>query len=262
MSKVVSRMIHLNAVSRMKCGKWLLRDVSWDIQPGERWLLYGENGAGKTTLLNILNAYEPVTTDDIKLFGMRPGHMGYSAQHIGFVSGSLMARFQEGERVIDVVLSGFFKTIGRYHDVDATQIERATQQLAYMNMLSHRDDYFGQLSTGEQQRVMIARALVHEPDLLILDEPASGLDFLTRETLLRTLEQLHRDYPHMAMIYVTHFIEKMTQDTDHVCVLKQGEIFVQGVPATVVTSQTMSALFDHPVTVTQQYGRYALHLAE
>lgn len=129
------------------------KNISWQINGGDKWILYGLNGAGKTTLLNILNAYEPATTGDVNLFGKMPGKVGYSAetvrQHIGFVSHSLLEKFQEGERVIDVVISGAFKSIGVYQDIDDEIRNEAHQLLKLVGMSAKAQQYIGYLSTGE-----------------------------------------------------------------------------------------------------------------
>ncbi len=160
-------LIQLDQIGRMKQGKTILKKISWQIAKGDKWILYGLNGAGKTTLLNILNAYEPATSGTVNLFGKMPGKVGYSAetvrQHIGFVSHSLLEKFQEGERVIDVVISGAFKSIGVYQDIDDEIRNEAHQLLKLVGMFAKAQQYIGYLSTGEKQRVMIARALMGNP---------------------------------------------------------------------------------------------------
>ena len=137
-------LIQLEQVGRMKQGKTILKNISWQIAKGDKWILYGLNGAGKTTLLNILNAYEPATTGGVNLFGKMPGKVGYSAetvrQHIGFVSHSLLEKFQEGERVIDVVISGAFKSIGVYQDIDDKVRNEAHQLLKLVECLLKRNN--------------------------------------------------------------------------------------------------------------------------
>lgn len=248
--------------AKRKSGRTLLSDINWQVNEGECWLVYGLNGAGKTTLLNMINAYNFLTAGEIKLFGMVPGQRGYSAhhvrEHIGYVSGLLRDRFSAGEIVRDVVLSGIFKSIGLYEQPTETQVALAREMLALLNMQAFETQYFGLLSTGEQQRVLFARALMNEPSLLILDEPANGLDFVGREQLMATLSQIRQHFPQTAVIYVSHFIEEVTEDFTHALLLKQGTIQNQGCIEAVLTNHTLSQLFDIPVALYQHHGRYQI----
>ncbi|EHJ09081.1 ABC transporter ATP-binding protein [Staphylococcus simiae] len=259
-------LIQLSHVGRVKQGKEILHDINWQIEEGDKWILYGLNGAGKTTLLNILNAYDSITQGQLTLFNMTPGKVGYSAdavrQQIGYVSNSLMDKFQEGEIVIDAVISGAFKSIGVYKEVSNDLINEAKKWLQHVGMLDFENQYLGYLSTGEKQRVMIARALMGQPKILILDEPASGLDFVSREELLKTINTLCQAQPQLAMIYVTHFIEEINQQFDHMMLLKDGQCFKQGTTTDVLTSATMSQFFNQNVMVKSWNHRYALFLDE
>lgn len=221
-------LISLENISKKKQGKLILNQLSWEINEGDKWVLYGLNGAGKTTLLNILNGYDSITEGTINLFGMQPGRQGYSVEkvreQIGFVSSSLLEKFQEGETVLDVVISGAFKSIGVYKEVNEALFKEAESLLQIVGMYDLQHQFIGYLSTGQKQKVMIARALMNHPKLLILDEPASGLDFIARETLFATLEQLNQAYPLLSIIYVTHFIEEVIPLFDKIFLLKEAEM--------------------------------------
>ncbi|HDK7655628.1 TPA: ATP-binding cassette domain-containing protein [Staphylococcus aureus] len=236
-------LIQLDQVGRMKQGKTILKNISWQINGGDKWILYGLNGAGKTTLLNILNAYEPATTGDVNLFGKMPGKVGYSAetvrQHIGFVSHSLLEKFQEGERVIDVVISGAFKSIGVYQDIDDEIRNEAHQLLKLVGMSAKAQQYIGYLSTGEKQRVMIAR-----------------------ESLLSILDSLSESYPTLAMIYVTHFIEEITSNFTKILLLKDGKSVQQGLIDDILTSENMSRFFQKNVAVQRWNNRFSMAMLE
>ncbi|WP_436938051.1 ABC transporter ATP-binding protein [Staphylococcus xylosus] len=257
-------LIDLKNIARRKQGKEIIKNISWRINEGEKWMLYGLNGAGKTTLLNILNAYEPNTSGELTLFGMQPGKIGYSADEvrnqIGFVSSSLMERFQDGGIVRDVVISGIFKSIGIFKEVEAHHVEMARHYLAQMGMSEFESQYYGYLSTGERQKVLIARALMGNPKLLILDEPASGLDFIAREDLLDALEQLYQRQPELSVIYVTHFVEEITKDIQKGFLLKDGTCYKQGEIKSVLDSDTLSDFFNRRVSVLHQNERYSLFL--
>ena len=257
-------LIDLKNIARRKQGKEIIKNISWRINEGEKWMLYGLNGAGKTTLLNILNAYEPNTSGELTLFGMQPGKIGYSADEvrnqIGFVSSSLMERFQGGEIVRDVVISGIFKSIGIFKEVEAHHVEMARHYLAQMGMGEFESQYYGYLSTGKRQKVLIARALMGNPKLLILDEPASGLDFIAREDLLDALEQLYQRQPGLSVIYVTHFVEEITKDIQKGFLLKDGTCYKQGEIKSVLDSDILSDFFNRRVSVLHQNERYSLFL--
>ncbi|HCD5251377.1 TPA: ATP-binding cassette domain-containing protein [Staphylococcus aureus] len=236
-------LIQLDQIGRMKQGKTILKKISWQIAKGDKWILYGLNGAGKTTLLNILNAYEPATSGTVNLFGKMPGKVGYSAetvrQHIGFVSHSLLEKFQEGERVIDVVISGAFKSIGVYQDIDEEVRNEAHQLLKLVGMSAKAQQYIGYLSTGEKQRVMIAR-----------------------ESLLSILDSLSDSYPMLAMIYVTHFIEEITSNFTKILLLKDGESVQQGLIDDILTSENMSRFFQKNVAVQRWNNRFSMAMLE
>ncbi|HFE4997053.1 TPA: ABC transporter ATP-binding protein [Staphylococcus aureus] len=236
-------LIQLDQIGRMKQGKTILKKISWQIAKGDKWILYGLNGAGKTTLLNILNAYEPATSGTVNLFGKMPGKVGYSAetvrQHIGFVSHSLLEKFQEGERVIDVVISGAFKSIGVYQDIDDEIRNEAHQLLKLVGMSAKAQQYIGYLSTGEKQRVMIAR-----------------------ESLLSILDSLSDSYPTLAMIYVTHFIEEITANFSKILLLKDGQSIQQGAVEDILTSENMSRFFQKNVAVQRWNNRFSMAMLE
>ncbi|MGX0141936.1 ABC transporter ATP-binding protein [Staphylococcus hominis] len=257
-------LINLKHIYKQKHGKTILNDLNWHIETGDNWILYGVNGAGKTTLLNIMNAYESVSQGEIEMFEMVPGKKGYSAenvrQHIGFVSHSLLEKFQDGEKVIDVVLSGIFKSIGLYKEYSDEHIKEAEKLLNLVGMLSYKDQYLGYLSTGQKQKVMIARALIHQPDVLILDEPASGLDFLAREQLLYLLENLNKTYAHLTMIYVTHVIEEIIPLFSKIFLLKEGSCFDKGITKDILTDSIMSKFFNNQIEVIQYRNRYHLYI--
>lgn len=257
-------LINLKHIYKKKHGKTIINDLNWQIEAGDNWILYGLNGAGKTTLLNIMNAYESVSQGEIEIFEMVPGKKGYSAesvrQHIGFVSHSLLEKFQDGEKVIDVVLSGIFKSIGLYKEYSDEHIKEAEKLLNLVGMLSYKDRYLGHLSTGQKQKVMIARALIHQPDVLILDEPASGLDFLAREQLLYLLENLNKTYAHLTMIYVTHVIEEIIPLFSKIFLLKEGSCFDKGITKDILTDSMMSKFFNNQIEVIQYRNRYHLYI--
>lgn len=220
----------------------------------------------KTTLLNIVNSYDSASHDEIELFEMIPGKKGYSAenvrQHIGFISHSLLEKFQDSEKMIDVVLSSVFKSICLYKIYSDEHIKEDEKLLSLIGMLSYKDQYLGCLSTGQKQKVMIVRALIHQPDVLILNEPASGLDFLAREQLLNLLESLNETFPHLTIIYDTHVIEKITPICNKIFLLKDASCFDKGKTTNILTNSVMSKFFNNKIEVIQYKNRYPLYLKE
>ncbi len=260
--EVIPMLFSVKALEKQKAGRQILSDVTWEVNEGERWLVYGLNGAGKSTLLNIINAYDFATSGEVSLFGMIPGQQGYSAhavrERIGFVSGGLRERFAEGEYVIDIVLSGLYKSVGLYQKPTEADIKAANHMLTTLNIEKFAHQHFGLLSTGEQQRVLIARAMMGVPRLLILDEPCNGLDFVSRESFIDTLKQLYRNFPQTAVIYVTHFIEEVTSDFTHALLLTEGTVQCSGHIEDVLTSHHLSRLFNMPIKLYQHHRRFQI----
>ncbi|MGT2334220.1 ABC transporter ATP-binding protein [Staphylococcus aureus] len=258
-------LIQLDQIGRMKQGKTILKNISWQIAKGDKWILYGLNGAGKTTLLNILNAYEPATTGGVNLFGEMPGKVGYSAetvrQHIGFVSDNLLEKFQDGERVIDVVISVLLNQLVFIKDIDDEVRNEAHQLLKLVGISAKRNNILV-IYLQVKQRVMIARALMGQPQVLILDEPAAGLDFIARESLLNILDSLSDSYPTLAMIYVTHFIEEITGNFTKILLLNTWESVQQGLIDDILTSKNMSRFFQKNVAVQRWNNRFSMAMLE
>lgn len=255
-------LISLKNVSKTIEGREILKDINWQVNKGEHWLVYGLNGAGKTTLLNIVNAYEFATTGEVVLFGHRPGEIGYSAQDVraqmGYISCELSGKFQPEENVRDVVLSGFRQTIGLYHTPTQEEINRAKDVLEQLNIAGFESQCLGKLSSGEQQRVLLARAIINRPKVLVLDEPTNGLDFVGREQFIDTLKRMYYHYPETALIYVTHFIEEISSDVNQALLLKEGSIHAKGEIEDVLNGHHLSKLFNMPVKVYHHHHRYQI----
>lgn len=255
-------LISLNQVSKKREGREILNHIDWQVNRGEHWLVYGLNGAGKTTLLNIINAYEFASSGDVNLFGHCPGEDGYSARDIraqmGYISCELSAKFEPNEIVRDVVLSGIPQTIGLYYVPTEVQINKAKQLLEQLNISEFEMQPLGKLSSGEQQRVLLARAIINQPKVLVLDEPTNGLDFVGREQFIDTLKRMFYHYPDTAMIYVTHFIEEISSTVSHALLLKEGRIHAKGSIDDVINGHHLSKLFNMPVKVYHHHQRYQI----
>jgi len=251
-------MIELKSVSWQRAGKPILNQVDWRIQPGEHWCLFGLNGSGKTTLLNLLNGYIWPTKGEVTVLGKRFGEVDLRdlRKMIGLVSSSLQQKLYGHEIVEEIVISGKHASIGLYEQITSEDEERAAQLLERLRATALRGRSFQTLSQGEQQRVLIARALMASPKLLILDEPCSGLDLLAREQLLQLIGQLAQEPDAPNLIYVTHHLEEVLPDFSKTLLLKDGEVFQAGWTSELLTSSSLSDFLGAPVEVQQWNGRY------
>jgi len=256
----MSAVIELAGVTVSLGGNRVLSDVDWQVEHDERWVVLGPNGAGKTTLMQVLSTHlhptegvagilgEVVGTVDV--FELRP--------RIGLTSAALADRVPRNERVSDVVMSASYAVLGRwkeqYDEVDAT---RAGALLREMGVRHLADRRFGTLSEGERKRVQIARALMTDPELLLLDEPAAGLDLGGREDLVSTLTGLARDESAPATVLVSHHVEEIPPGFTHALLLRRGQVVAAGPIRTTMTETALSQTFGLPLQLSQVDGRFA-----
>ena len=247
-------LLHYEGVTFVRNGEAILQGVDWHVNTGENWALLGLNGAGKSTLLGMIMAYTCATRGEVRVLGHTFGRCVWKdvKDRIGFVSSTLgqFERTMREEMVRQILLSGAHGTIGIYHDVTEEEEQRCDAVLASMGLQQLQHRHFGLLSTGEQRRVLIGRALMTSPDLLILDEPCNGLDVPSREQLLRHLNQRGTQDSPCPFIYVTHQIEEILPTVTHVALLKEGKIFQLGAKREVITDEILSSLYGLSVKVT------------
>ena len=238
----------------------LLDDVDWTVEEDERWVVLGPNGAGKTTLLQLASAQLHPTSGvagilgevlgTVDVFELRP--------RIGLTSAALAERVPRQEPVRDVVVSASYSVIGRwreqYHQLDHQRAAALLDQLG-VGRLAERT--FGTLSEGERKRVQIARALMTDPELLLLDEPAAGLDLGGREDLVTTLSTLAVDEEAPAVVLVSHHVEEVPPGFTHVLMLREGRVVVAGPLEQVMTEDALSQTFGMPLQVQYADGRWA-----
>lgn len=257
-------MIHMKNIFFQRGRTPQLEDVSWDVAPNEHWCLLGLNGAGKTTLLNILTGYLFAQRGDVKVLGQIFGQTNLPKlrRKIGIVSESIKQRFQLGQSTIDVVLSGKFASIDLYDTVTAEDIQKAEEWLSFFNCLSMKTKSFGLLSQGEKQKILIARALMANPELLILDEPCSGLDLLAREQILFYIEKIIATKNAPTIIYVTHHIEEILPCFTHALLLQKGKVFSQGQIEEQLTEENLSKFFGQPISITERDNRKLVTLKQ
>lgn len=240
-------------------GRVLLHDVSLRVASGEHWALIGPNGAGKTTLLTLCGALGHPTSGTIDVLGRRLGRVELSRlrRHIGHVDPR--HRMVGDNTVREVVLSGLTGStdpVPRWRPTDE-QEARVVDLVADVGLSSRKSARWSTLSQGERGRALIARALVSQPALLLLDEPATGLDVAAREHLLDTVDALRRAHPEMASVTVTHHLEDLPSSTSHAALLRAGEVVAAGHADDVLTSELVSGAFDHPLVIDRTGGRWS-----
>lgn len=250
--------LRMENVSLKRDGKWILQNINWEIQKGEHWVLFGLNGAGKTAILNLLNAYYFPTEGMVTVLGKEFGktYLGEKLRkQIGFVSSSLQEKFHPGDNAFEVVLSGAYASIGLYETPTDEVREQAITLLRNLGCLDYANRNYETLSQGEKQRVLIARALMGDPSLLILDEPTNGLDFIAREEFLDTVERIAQNPDAPTIIYVTHHIEEILPTFNKTLLLKEGSVFASGEMEEMVSSNRLTQFFGLPVEVIWRNNR-------
>src|ERR687897_1624183 len=256
----MAAVVDLAGVSIVRSGSTLVDDITWRVDESDRWVVIGPNGAGKTTLLQVLAAQIHPTSGVAGLLGEVLGTVDVFElrPRIGLTSAALAERIPRAERVHDVVVSASYAVLGRWREeYDGLDHERATELLAQMRIDSLADRTFGTLSEGERKRVQIARALMTDPELLLLDEPAAGLDLAGREALVRTLSELTSDPYAPASVLVTHHVEEIPAGGTPAPLLREGRVVDAGPVDDVVTAETLSATFGMPLLLSRADDRFA-----
>ena len=252
--------VDLAGVSIVRGGSTLLDDITVQIDESDRWVVIGPNGAGKTTLLQVLGAQIHPTGGVAGLLGEVLGTVDVFElrPRIGITSAALAERIPRSERVHDVVVSASYAVLGRWReDYDELDHQRADELLEQLGIGGLVDRTFGTLSEGERKRVQIARALMTDPELLLLDEPAAGLDLSGREALVRTLSELAQDPYAPASVLVTHHVEEIPVGITHALLLKGGRLVAAGPVDDTLTAENLSATFDLPLALSRSDGRWA-----
>jgi iron complex transport system ATP-binding protein len=254
----------LDDVSVRRGEATLLRNVSWTVRSDERWVVLGANGAGKTTLLQVAGGAVRPDGGHVELLGesLDEADLDDLLPRVGFASAALADRLPADERVLDVVLTASYATVRRGAErYDAVDEERARTLLARVGCRALVERRFGTLSEGERKRVQLARALMTDPEVLLLDEPAAGLDLGGREALLRTMSRLAEDDTAPALVLVSHHVEEVPAGFTHVLMLREGEIVAAGPLAEVMRSANLSACFGLPLRMYRHGERYTARAA-
>jgi iron complex transport system ATP-binding protein len=239
---------------------WILSDITWTVHSDERWVLLGPNGAGKSTLLSLAATRQHPTAGRVEVLGETLGMTDVFdlRPQIGLVGAGLTDAIPAREKVRDVVITASWGITGRwreeYDDADARRAERLLRLLGVSDLADRR---FATLSDGERKRALIARALMTDPEILLLDEPAAGLDLGGREQLVRRLGDMASDPTAPTTVLVTHHVEEIPVGITHALLLRGGSAVAQGPVDEVLTNEALSATYGIPLEVQRRDGRWA-----
>ena len=252
-------LVDMRDVEFVRGSRTLVGPVTWQVELDERWVVIGPNGAGKTTLIRMASAQEFPSAGTVFILGERVGatDMRDLRAAIGVTSSAVAQRVPDDEKVGDLVVSAGYAILGRWReDYDEMDYEQALEVLEQVGALHLMGRRWGTLSDGEKKRVLVARAVMTNPELLILDEPAAGMDLGGREDLLGYLADLAMDPDAPAIVMITHHLEEIPAGFTHAMLLDEGEVVAQGLIDDVLTSENVSRAYHQPIEVTVDEGRY------
>ena len=238
----------------------IIDHIDWNVADDQRWVVLGPNGAGKTTILQLAATLIHPTSGEVTILDERLGRTDVFdlRPRIGFASSAMARRVPPEETVLDVVLTAAFSVLGRWNEsYEAIDERRARRVLAEWKLDHLAERTFGTLSDGEQKRVQIARAVMTDPELLLLDEPTASLDLGAREELLELLSGYAQAPTTPAMVMVTHHVEEIPVGFTHVLLLRSGGVVAAGALEQTLTEENLSATFGMPIALSVQAGRYA-----
>ncbi|MBJ7280561.1 MAG: ABC transporter ATP-binding protein [Rhodoluna sp.] len=248
-------------VSLTRGGRNILTDISWQVEPNQRWVIVGPNGAGKTTLLRIASTHLQPSSGTVQVLGRTLGEVNVFElrTRIGFASTAIANRIPNSEKVLDAVMTASYAITGRFKETyDEVDIRRAKRVLGEWQLAEHAERPFGTLSDGERKRTQIARAVMPDPELLLLDEPVASLDIGSREATIKILGGYasHPDAP--AIIMVTHHLEEIPTGFTHALILKDGKISASGPITQTLTTEKLSEAYGIPLEVVFFGSRFAV----
>lgn len=249
--------IDLQNVSCKAGATYLLHNINWHIQNGEKWIVFGENGSGKTTLLSLITGYKRISNGNMYLFGesFQPEQTIAYRKRIGLVSTSLLGKILRNESVLGIILSGKTGTLGLSEKIKNQDLVNARKLMDVFCISNKKDIPFCLLSKGEQQNVLLARALIGNPDILLLDEADSGLDYVARKRLNDILTEISQKRE-MTIVSVTHYPNEIPDFFEYCLLMKNGKIYQKGLLENVFSSDILSDFLGYQVDVKKQQGGY------
>ncbi len=260
MVRMASTVLKFSDVSVVRDGSTILDGIDWSVDADERWVILGPNGAGKTTLLQIAAAamHPSSGTAEVLLESLGKVDVFELRPMIGFASSAMAKKLPKNETVLDVVLTAAYSVSGRWNEeYEEIDLRRAQRVLAEWGLERFADRRFGSLSDGEQKRVQIARSVMTDPELLLLDEPAASLDLGAREELVGLLGGYASSPSSPAIVMVTHHVEEIPQGFTHALLLADGKVVAAGPLAEALTAENLSRTFDLPIELSEADGRFA-----
>jgi iron complex transport system ATP-binding protein len=243
--------VEMDNVSCLLNNKYVLRNINWKVNQGEHWAILGLNGSGKTTLLNMINGYVFPSSGNMKVLGNTFGNYDWRLlrKKIGFISSSLQDKFYQHEPALEIVLSGMFASIGLYDKPGKKNIDKALSILHQLKCAHLAQQRYMDLSQGEKQKVLIARALINSPKLLIMDEPCAGLDIFSKEHILASIERITSHGSSPTLLYISHHTEEILPVFSNTLMLRRGKIHSSGKTRQILKQSNLSSFFETPVKV-------------
>lgn len=260
----MSSAIKLSKVTVVRDGNTLLNRVDWHVTEGQRWVVLGPNGAGKTTLLQVAGAGMHPSSGKAVVLGQKLGRVDLQElrTRIGQSSTAVADLIPPRESAADVVLSAAYAVTGRWREAYGDEdMARRDQIMLELGVAELKDRTFGTLSEGERKRILIARALMTDPEMVLLDEPAAGLDLGAREDLIASLDMVSSDPTAPVMVLVTHHVEEIPAGFTHVLMLRAGQVVAQGDLESTMTTENLAKTFGARFDLTREGGRYAARRA-
>ena len=257
--KVTKMIIDLQNVSYRKNGKTILDGINWQVEAGEHWIILGLNGSGKTTLLNLINCYIfPAFGGSANVLGYQFGNCPIAdlRKHIGWISNSLSQNIPVNETPLDIILSGKFASIGLWDEVSEEDIAKAEGVMEKLGIAKLRERTYGSLSQGEKQKVIIGRALISDPEIIIFDEACNGLDIFAKKDLYGIIEKLAQEQK--SIFFVTHNTDEILPIFNKALLIKEGKIHSKGDLKEVIQQENLQDFYGSDVGVFERDDRFFL----